>query len=192
MVASRKKRRKKPSVSDHSPFHLAPSRSPEDTGEELEGGMANNDDESINSEMGLAHYGVGGAKLKVGGAFRGSSENLSSSPSVASVSDLEAGTPRFVALDMALLGNQSSSEAEAEAAASATALVLSATLSSSSPSSLPKPPQQVQHMVVVYRIRNYMLCPPTPQTAHTLSPEELREALLVMVKAKDELEEVNK
>lgn len=66
---------------------------------------------------------------------RGSSEDLSSSPSVASISsDLESGAPRFVALDTALLGNQSSSEAEAEAAVSATAMVLSATLSSSSSS----------------------------------------------------------
>ena len=144
VVANRKKRRKKPSVTDHSPFRLAPSGSPEDTGEEHEGDVGNEVD--INPEVGMANYGVGGAKLKVGGDFQESFENLSSSPSVTSISDLEAGPPRFVALDMALLGNQSSSEAEAEAAASATAAVLSATLSSSSsssPSSYPKPPQQV-------------------------------------------------
>ena len=109
--------------------------------------MANIDNEvDINPEVGVADNRVDRAKLKVDSTFGESFENLSSSPSVASISDLEAGAPRFVALDMTLLGHQSSSEAEAEAAASATAAVLSATLSSSSsssPSSLSKPPQQV-------------------------------------------------
>ena len=134
-------------MADHSPFRLAPSGSPEETREEHKGGVANIDNEvDVNPEVGVADYRVDGAKLKVDGTFGESFEDLSSSPSVASISDLEAGAPRFVALDLALLGNQSSSEAEAEAAASATAAVLSATLSSSSsssPSPLSKPPQQV-------------------------------------------------
>lgn len=91
---------------------------------------------------GVADIGSGGVAFQQGGmASRDSSENLSSSPSIASVnSDLETtGIPRYVAFDTMLLGNHSSSEADAEAAANATAMVLSATNSSSSSPALHRP-----------------------------------------------------
>lgn len=100
----------------------------------------------------------------------GAQDSLSSSPSVLSVSSMteesgaEGGPPMFVALDPELVSNQISSEAEA--AANATALVLSAT-------------SQQQASVSI-------------ATGNTHSSEELREALLAMVKGKDELEGRNR
>ncbi|CAI7990456.1 Sorting nexin-29 [Geodia barretti] len=125
-----------------------------------------------NKEEGVVDIEDKGVALLPGGV---SPDNLSSSPSLASFgSDLE--TPRFVALDT-VLGNQSSSEAEAEAAVTATAMVLSATLSSPS---VPRP-----HPLSSLQASS-------SSSSHTLSPEELREALLAMVKTKDELDEANK
>ena len=174
-MVNRKKRRKRPG---HAPIRQSPTRPSEDPCEG-QGEKAEVTDVSVDSQVGVVDTEVvGGASLQVGVALRESSGNLSSSPSVTSISsDLELGTTRFVALDTALLGNQSSSEAEAEAAVSATAMVLSATLSSSSPHMKPR----------------LQTSPPAGQPGtHTLSPDELREALLVMVKTKDELEEANR
>ena len=156
VVVNRKKRRKKLSVPGRPPGRQSPTEMPEAiSGSAREDSRTNSGDvgetvSAVNSQVGVSDSEVGGATLNVGGALQdlGSSGNLSSSPSVTSISsELEVGTPKFVALDTALLGNQSSSEAEAEAAASATALVLSATLSSSSSSS-PQvargPPEEVR------------------------------------------------
>lgn len=132
VAVSRKKRRKRHNHSPPSPGGTG--------GSPLEGGMQKSEESSpppgdllVSSGEGVAHRD------------RGSSENLSSSPSVTSInSEVEVEAPRFVALDAALLGNHSSSEAEAEAAVSATAMVLSATLSSSSsPMIGPRQTQQV-------------------------------------------------
>ena len=95
-----------------------------------EGGGAKSDSEILHKEVGVVE--LRGVALLPRGV---SPDNLSSSPSLASLgSDLE--TPRYVALDT-LLGNHSNSEAEAEAAATATAMVLNATFSPSPP--LPRP-----------------------------------------------------
>ena len=94
-----------------------------------EGGGAKSDSEILHKEVGVVE--LRGVALLPRGV---SPDNLSSSPSLASLgSDLE--TPRYVALDT-LLGNHSNSEAEAEAAATATAMVLNATFS---PLSTPPP-----------------------------------------------------
>ena len=167
----RKKRRKKPF--GHAPNHT-PKEGPKSDSESVQ-----KDGAVVDTEGGVASF-PGGV----------SSENLSSSPSLASLgSDLEI--PRYVALDT-LLGNQSSSEAEAEAAVTATAMVLSATLSSPSPS-FPRPHPQVRNLITQSpSIFFPQSSPPAPQPPHTLSPDELREALLAMVRTKDELEEANK
>lgn len=119
----KKKRRKKQSNSTHSTGNETP---------------ISDSDTTLQREVGVVDLEERGVASQQEGV---STDNLSSSPSLASLgSDLE--TPRYVALDAMLPGNQSSSEAEAEAAVNATAMVLSATLSSPSPS-LPNPPQVI-------------------------------------------------
>ena len=126
---NRKKKRKKhlvPNGHAHSPYPEEPAETEQQSDAAQEVGVAT-------SEPGLTVTDLG------------SSENLSSSPSLVSMGS-EAGPPTFVALDAAMLGNQSSSEAEAEAAASATAMVLSATNTRSSPPPPSFLPSQVSCM----------------------------------------------
>lgn len=121
-------------------------------------------------------------------------ESLSSSSLLSVNSGTEGeggGTPLFVSLDMGGVSGSELGSSEAEAAVNATALVLSAT-------SQQQQPQVYTHVDDSAATEDKPSLPPSPSLppfqpqCNTLSLDELREALLAMVKTKDEVEERNR